>query len=57
MAPEQVRLLPVTDRAVDYCREQAAKLTNMGFRVTFGKRGHGKGGAFPMGCDYRCPLS
>ena len=34
MAPEQVRLLPVTDRAVDYCREQATKLTNMGFRVT-----------------------
>ena len=38
MAPEQVRLLPVTDRAVDYCREQAAKLTNMGFRVTIDDR-------------------
>ena len=38
MAPEQVRLLPVTDRAVDYCREQAAKLTNMGFRVTVDDR-------------------
>ena len=38
MAPEQVRLLPVTDRAVDYCREQSAKLTNMGFRVTVDDR-------------------
>ena len=38
MAPEQVRLLPVTDRAVDYCREQAAKLTNIGFRVTVDDR-------------------
>ena len=38
MAPEQVRLLPVTDRAVAYCREQAEKLTNMGFRVTVDDR-------------------
>ena len=34
MAPEQVRFLPVTDRAADYCAEQAKKLENMGFRVT-----------------------
>ena len=33
MAPEQVRFLPVTDRACDYCAEQARKLTAMGFRV------------------------
>ena len=33
MAPEQVRFLPVTDRAVDYCKEQAAKLTAQGYRV------------------------
>ena len=33
MAPEQVRFLPVTDRAADYCAEQAKKLENMGFRV------------------------
>ena len=33
MAPEQVRFLPVTDRAADYCSEQAKKLENMGFRV------------------------
>ena len=33
MAPEQVRFLPVTDRACDYCAEQAKKLTAMGFRV------------------------
>ena len=33
MAPEQVRFLPVTDRASDYCAEQAKKLTAMGFRV------------------------
>ncbi len=33
MAPEQVRFLPVTDRAADYCADLAAKLSAMGFRV------------------------
>ena len=33
MAPEQVRFLPVTDRAADYCAEQAKKLEDMGFCV------------------------
>ncbi len=33
MAPEQVRFLPVTDRAGDYCAEQARKLEDLGFRV------------------------
>ena len=33
MAPEQVRFLPVTDRAADYCAEQASKLQALGFRV------------------------
>ena len=34
MAPEQVRFLPVTDRAADYCAKQARKLEDMGFRVS-----------------------
>jgi threonyl-tRNA synthetase len=33
MAPEQVRFLPVTDRAADYCAEAARKLEAQGFRV------------------------
>jgi len=33
MAPEQVRFLPVTDRAADYCAEKARALEAMGFRV------------------------
>ena len=33
MAPEQVRFLPVTDRASDYCAQQAKKLEALGFRV------------------------
>ena len=33
MAPEQVRFLPVTDRAGDYCAELAGKLSDQGFRV------------------------
>ena len=33
MAPEQVRSLPVTDRAADYCAEVAGKLKEQGFRV------------------------
>ena len=33
MAPEQVRFLPVTDRAADYCAEAAKKLESLGYRV------------------------
>ena len=33
MAPEQVRFLPVTDRAADYCADLAKKLSDDGFRV------------------------
>ena len=33
MAPEQVRFLPVTDRAADYCAEKAKELENAGYRV------------------------
>ncbi len=33
MAPEQVRFLPVTDRAADYCADKAKELEAMGFRV------------------------
>ena len=33
MAPEQVRFLPVTDRAGDYCAQLAEKLSDQGFRV------------------------
>ncbi len=33
MAPEQVRFLPVTDRAADYCAEKAKRLESMGLRV------------------------
>ena len=33
MAPEQVRFLPVTDRAGDYCADAAKKLEALGYRV------------------------
>ena len=33
MAPEQVRFLPVTDRAADYCADAAKKMEAQGFRV------------------------
>ena len=33
MAPEQVRFLPVTDRAADYCADAAKTLESQGFRV------------------------
>ena len=33
MMPEQVRLLPITDRAADYCAQQAQQLRREGFRV------------------------
>ncbi len=33
MAPEQVRFLPVTDRAADYCADAAKTLESQGFRA------------------------
>ncbi|MBQ3090337.1 MAG: threonine--tRNA ligase, partial [Oscillospiraceae bacterium] len=33
MSPEQVRILPITDRAADYCADYAARLKAQGFRV------------------------
>ncbi len=33
LAPVQVKILPVTDRAADYCNNVAAKLDEAGFRV------------------------
>ena len=38
MAPEQVRFLPVTDRAAYYCYELARKLESEGYRVTVDAR-------------------
>ncbi len=39
MCPEQVRILPVTDRALDYARDIEEKLLTQGFRVTTDSRG------------------
>ncbi len=33
MAPEQVRFLPVTDRAADYCADLSRQLNNKGYRT------------------------
>ena len=33
LAPEQVRFLPVTDRAADYCADLARRLSDQGYRV------------------------
>ena len=38
IAPEQVRFLPVTDRATDYCYDLMHKLENKGYRVNFDSR-------------------
>ncbi len=38
LAPEQARVLPITDRVHDYCDEVAAKLRAAGMRVTIDKR-------------------
>ena len=38
MAPEQVRFLPIGDEQVEYCREIAKKMTNLGMRVTVDER-------------------
>ena len=38
MMPEKVRFLPITDRAADYCVQQAAELRKQGFRVEVDSR-------------------
>jgi len=38
MAPEQVRILPITDRALEYAGDVKAKLTANGYRVTIDDR-------------------
>ena len=38
MAPEQVRMLPITDRAVEYCRAYADRLCDAGYRATVDER-------------------
>ena len=38
MMPEQVRFLPITDRAADYCAEAARELRKQGFRVEVDSR-------------------
>ena len=38
MMPEQVRFLPITDRAADYCAEAAKALRKQGFRVEVDSR-------------------
>ncbi len=39
MSPEQVRVLPVTDRALDYAKDIAARLAAQGFRAETDSRG------------------
>ncbi len=39
MSPEQVRVLPVTDRALDYAKDIAARLAAQGFRAEVDSRG------------------
>ena len=38
MAPAQVRMLPITDRAVEYCRAYADRLCDAGYRATVDER-------------------
>ena len=38
MMPEQVRFLPITDRAADYCADAAKELRKQGFRVEVDSR-------------------
>ncbi|MCD8356671.1 MAG: threonine--tRNA ligase [Clostridia bacterium] len=55
MAPEQVRVLPVTDRAADYADDIAAKLTAKGFRVEVDHRSEKLGYKIREGRNERVP--
>ena len=43
LSPEQVRILPVTDRAIDYSKTVLAKLEQRGIRATIDSRNEGIG--------------
>ncbi len=43
LSPEQVRILPVTDRAAEYCQTVYEKLNNRGIRCTIDSRKEGVG--------------
>ena len=43
LSPEQVRILPVTDRSADYCQKVLEKLEAMGIRATVDSRKEGVG--------------
>ncbi|MCM1577982.1 MAG: threonine--tRNA ligase [Ruminococcus sp.] len=43
LSPEQVRIIPVTDRAADYCNEILGKLTTGGIRAKLDSRKEGVG--------------
>ena len=55
MAPEQVRVLPVTDRAADYADEITAKLRAKGFRVEVDHRSEKLGYKIREGRNERIP--
>ena len=55
MSPEQVRILPVTDRAADYADEISKKLTKKGYRVTVDHRNEKLGYKIREGRNDRIP--
>ena len=55
MCPEQVRVLPVTDRAADYADESKNKLTKKGYRVTVDHRNEKLGYKIREGRHDRIP--
>ncbi len=55
LAPEQVRVLPVTDRAADYADEIAHKLTASGYRVEVDHRSEKLGYKIREGRQARVP--
>ena len=55
MCPEQVRVLPVTDRAADYADEIKNKLTKKGYRVTVDHRNEKLGYKIREGRHDRIP--
>ena len=55
MAPEQVRVLPVTDRAADYADEIGKKLLKKGYRATVDHRPEKLGYKIREGRNERIP--
>ena len=56
LSADQIRLIPITDRQHEYCREAEAKLRKLGYRVTTDARSESMGAKIKDARNMRIPV-